>query len=176
MCFYSSCKLSLRQFAWNMKSCFLGQISKDIIVVVCWISQESGKGCSAKKTCCRRHLQILWNFAWNVKSSRYSGKNKKISSSCRMLSKPREWWRLKRQANLLQMTFSDSFFFFFFFFRDNKCQASFALKNYNKTIRMSPAALRIISSLKIQSLESCITYCLLHRNVQNLHVLTRVRL
>ena len=31
-----------RQFAWNVKSCFLGKIRK--IPSICWISWESGKG------------------------------------------------------------------------------------------------------------------------------------
>ena len=70
------------------------------------------------------------------------------------------------------MTSSDSFFFSEII----NAKPHLLSKIIIKTIRMSPVALRIISSLKIQSLESFITYCLLHRNVQNLHVLTRVRL
>ena len=34
--FDTSCKLSLRQFAWSVKSYFLGKIRKIVLNVVCW--------------------------------------------------------------------------------------------------------------------------------------------
>ena len=35
---------NLRQFAWNVKSCFLGKLRKSCQCVICWISPESSKG------------------------------------------------------------------------------------------------------------------------------------
>ena len=66
----------LRQFAWNVKSCFSGKISP---VCRLLISPESGKGLIIHA----KSFQFR-QFAWNVKSC-FPGK---ISSVCRLLISP----------------------------------------------------------------------------------------
>ena len=58
--FHANCQ---RQFAWNVKTCFLRKIRKYHGLVICWISPESGKGWNGNRVC---HVltyhpgQVIW--------------------------------------------------------------------------------------------------------------------